>query len=66
LILRLDLIGLDFARIGAKDPREILEVPLRNIIIFRVHAMNETLDSKALIANNKSAKLSAVRTRKSH
>jgi hypothetical protein len=60
--LGLDLVGLGLVRLGAKDPWEVFEIPLCNVVIRCIHAMDKSLDCEALVANYKSVKESATET----
>ena len=54
----LDLKGLRFLGIGAKDSNKVLVVPLLYIVIRCVHPMDHTLDRVAFIADYESKSIS--------
>lgn len=53
-MLCFDLIRLRFLWVRSEDTYEILELPLLDIIIVGVHAMDVSLDGIAFIANDES------------
>lgn len=53
-MLCFDLICLRLLGVGSKDVNQVLILPLLNIIIAGVHAMDVSLDGVTLIANDES------------
>ena len=53
-LLRFDLIGLRLLWVRSEDTNQVLILPLLDIIIAGVHAMDVSLNGITLIANNES------------
>ena len=47
-----DLVGFIVAFLGTKSRQEVFIVPILNVVVARIHAVNKSFDGVAIVAND--------------